>query len=320
MRSNESKPTAVRQAMPLLGAAAGIALVIGCVHRIDTQALLEATRLALPWAPLLLALEGLRILSEAYATRLLIRSESIPLSLVVRLQLVSNACSAILPAGRLAGEALKVANFAPLVGSARATAIGVVNQVLSLLASGIVSLTAAAAALLLSPRREIAVALVVNASLLVAAAVFIQLAARGGWVQRLTRRFPRVRAAAANFQSAASLGSLVPLGPALVFIVGRLAQVMLFVVLFAALADRWNPLYALLAQGLTLVAATVADAVPAQMGATEYALMTAAPDLGISAATALSMALVFRAAQLFWAFTGALVAASFRPRASVVTS
>lgn len=302
--------------LPCIAAFAGVLLLSWLVHRSDTSALMDAVRTTLPWVPLLLLLEGLRIFGEAYATRLLVRSEAVSVACSVRLQLVANACSLIFPAGRLAGEALKIASFAPLVGSGRATAVGVVNQVLNLLANGVVSLLAAAAALLMAVRSEIAWALAGNALLLLMAALGVQLAARGRMIERLLGRFARFRAAAAGFRDAASFGSLVPTGPALAFLLGRLMQLSMFVVLFAALSDRYDPLSSVVAQGLTVVASTVADAVPAQMGATEFALTSAAADLRMDAAAALTLALVFRGTQLFWAFAGALTAATLRSGSS----
>jgi hypothetical protein len=309
---SHSKRAASSSLLPTLGALAGIALVGWVVQRTDTSALLSALETVLPWLPLLLCLEGARIVLEAHATGLLLRGETIGFGALVRLQLVTNACAAILPAGRLAGEALRVASLAPVVGSARATAAGVVSQVLNLLANGIASLLAAFAALLLVSRTELLVALAANGALLLAIALGVQVAARGGLLQRLLGRFARLRDGLARFRLAAARSSLLPLGPALAFTLGRVAQAAVFVILFATLGDQNDARYGVVAHGVTLVASTVADAVPAQAGATEYALVAAASELRLDGALALAIALIVRATQLFWALVGALVAATLR--------
>ena len=91
---------------------------------------------------------------------------------------------------------------------------------------------------------------------------------------------------------------------------GRAVQLVQYGVIVRAVGGRAAPDAAFTAQGVHLVAATIGDVVPNQMGATEGAYRVFADTLGFAdaPARALSIALVVRIAQVSLAALGFVVA------------
>ena len=135
----------------------------------------------------------------------------------------------------------------------------------------------------------------------------------GAW---LGRRSSRARAFGAELDGALAGDSSVPWRAIAWESTGRLAQVAQNAVLIACVGGVVGVGTAFCAEGIHLVGAAVGDLVPAQLGATEGNFTLAAGALGLSHASAVSIALLAHVTQLVWVSVGSIVPLVWRPPAT----
>jgi hypothetical protein len=89
---------------------------------------------------------------------------------------------------------------------------------------------------------------------------------------------------------------------------GRALQVLQLGVICSWLGGGSGASTALVAQGVQLIATTVGDVIPAQLGVMDAAFAVAGPELGMTAATGAAAGLVLHVVQLGWAAIAACLA------------
>jgi hypothetical protein len=236
------------------------------------------------WAvALAVAFEGVRILSEAWGARALYGPD-VPRRALVRAQLAGYALCYVLPAGRAVAEACKAAMLSPYLPRPRVVGVALVNQAMALVAVGIASSLCAvvAHARLAGP---LATVLAVHSAVTLGAGLLLLLTA--------ARRMPTTGKREALL---AMLGS-------------RVAQAGAILVLVRAATPHAVVLDGLTVWGLHLMGASVGDIALAQVGFTDGALVLGAAAAHLDAASALSVALAVRAAQLAWVAVGVVAGA-----------
>jgi hypothetical protein len=252
------------------------------------------------------------VATDALAARVLLGdgAREVKRATWIRSIAVAYATSCIAPASRAAGEAARAAMLAPDVGLARAAAACSRVQIAALVGTSIASLACGIAAIASSP--PLAAALAGNAALCGVLAAAILLVARSS---RLTRW---LRARFAPDSASASPASRASWARAsLLCALGRTFQAAQYGIVLFAVGGELSPRTAFVAQGIHIVGATVGDAIPNQIGATEgvYGLFAASVGLAAAPARALAIALVIRIVQLSLASIGFAIGA-LAPRAS----
>jgi hypothetical protein len=92
----------------------------------------------------------------------------------------------------------------------------------------------------------------------------------------------------------------------------RAIQVLEFGILVYAVGAAFSLGRALLGQAISLVGGSAGDLIPGQVGTTDGAFALAAPMLGISAASAVGVAVMVHCMQLFWTLVGAALPLAWR--------
>jgi len=295
----------------------GLLVVVALVHSAGSDEVLAALRRSASWLPLVAMLEGLRILCEYRATVLLlgVSRRDVPFDVLVRSQLIAYAVCTTLPAGRPASEAARAAMLCRYVGTPRAAVVAIESQVLNLIANAILSLAVLAAVAFGTTATVLVWALLGNAVLCVALALLVQLVARARSVAPWFRRSARWSAWFASLSGALHDRPPVPYGPTLCYLAARVAQLVMLAVLLYAAGCALRPATPFVAQGLFMVAATVGDLVPGQLGVQDGVFALAAGELGITIAQAVGVTTLLHLVQLAWAALGA-GAGALRPAAT----
>ncbi|MEJ7731610.1 MAG: lysylphosphatidylglycerol synthase domain-containing protein [Polyangiaceae bacterium] len=300
-------------ALLAVGGAAALALL---VRHAGVDRLREAVLAAAPVMPVVILLEGLRIGTESWGTRLLYgeAARRVPLGVLLHAHLASYAPNLVLPAGRLAAEALRATWLAPWVGGATAAAAASAKQSISLMGTFLLSLPIIPVAFLQWGRSGMAIAIAVQACTAIGLAMTLQLASRRPELARWAGRFsPRAAAALSAFHTAVHAHPLFPPAPIAVATLGRCLQLSQLALLAWGAGAGLGLRPALLVTGVYLVGTAAGDLVPAQVGVTDGAFVLAADALRIPLAAALSIPLLVHAGQIGWAAVG-LVALVVRPR------
>jgi hypothetical protein len=202
----------------------------------------------------------------------------------------------VLPAGRTVAEACKAAMLSSYVPRARVVGVALANQAMALVAVGLASSSCAAIAhaRLAGP---LAALLATHSAVTLGAGLLLLLTA--------ARRMP---ATGKRVALAATLAS-------------RLAQAAALLVLVRAASPDAGVLDGLTVWGLHLMGASVGDIALAQVGFTDGALLLGAAAAHLDAASALSVAMAVRAAQMAWVAVGvAARACGVSPRQGTLVS
>ena len=287
----------------------GLAVLAVMVDRAGAQTILDVLRPAWRWMPVVFFLEALRIGSETLATYYAYgrRRHLLPRGMLVRAHLVAYAVGNVMPAGRSAGEAAKVAMLARYAGMATATAAAATNQAVTLLAGGLVSIPCAVGAWQLTGGSVVTVALLVHAVVLTALGLGIRVIARTPAVgERLSRYASRFAIGLAAFHEASRDVALLPAGPLTAMLVGRVLQIAIYGVLALAVGIDLSVARVLYAEGINMIALAVGVFVPGQLGASDGAFALSAGPLGASVAAAMSIALLAHVLQIVWIGVGSL--------------
>ncbi len=287
----------------------GLGLLVVMIQRAGPSAILDVLGPAWAWMPVVILLEALRIGSETMATYYAYgaRRHLLPAGMLVRAHLVAYAVGNVMPAGRSAGEAAKVAMLGKYAGMATATAAAATNQAVTLIAGGVVSLPCAVAAWELTGWSVVTVGLLVHFVVLVASGLGIRLLARNHAVgARLGRYVARFAPGLAAFHDASRDVDLVPAGPMTAMLVGRVLQIAIYGVLALAVGINLSVSRVLYAQGINMIALAVGVLVPGQLGASDGAFALSAVPLGSTVAAAMSIALLAHVLQIVWIGVGSL--------------
>jgi hypothetical protein len=305
----------LRVGPPLAGAG-----VIGWLIRAaGAREVVEVLARSIAWLPAVVALEGARIASELMSTRALLGVERnrVGLACLARAQLIANALCTVLPAGRAASEAAKASLLSREITGAKAAVVAVESQTLSLAVNAVTSIVVLGAVCAAGLAPKLAWALSINALLCAGLAAAVALAVRSDALRRRLTRWRRIASPVKHFCAVLKHRPLTPFVPLTWCFAARAAQIALWATLLHAVGAELRPTTPFIAQGLSMVAATAGDLMPAQLGAHDGVFALAATDLGISLAAAVTAATVFHCVQLTWAALGALAALSlgnWRPR------
>lgn len=295
----------------------GVAAVVLLVRHVGARALLELLRQALPWMPLLIGLEALRIVAEAVGTRAvarLVMPERLTGWAWLRMHLVANATLVVLPAGRAVCESVKFVSLSASTGPGRAAAIVVVQQAMTLLAMGAISIPCALAAYGLQARL-LALAIGIHGLSAVGAAFLLVLSARHAKLPRFASAWLMPSTLGTFRETMLALPWISPVG-LLGKLLNRVLQAAQYAVCMVAVAGDTTAARALLADGASLVGSALGELIPAQVGAVDGALAYAAPQLGLTVAMAIAVATLARLSNLFWSAVGALTPMLRAPRRS----
>lgn len=303
------RSSSLRRLLHVLLAIAGVGGVALIVMRAGPREIASVVRAVAPVFPVVVALEGVRVLASAWLTRLLLGdvARRIPLRGSVRVEVAVYPVALFFPAGRAASESIKAVFFARYGGGAAAAAAATGSQAIALLSGFVISLPCLLAAAMAWGASWLTYAIAIQASTAVGLGLFIQIAGRSrALTSTLARVSPKAGEAAATHREALQGTPLVPLAPLGAAMVSRVAQLGQVGALAVFAGAAWNT--APLALGVELVGAAAGDLVPAQVGVTDSAFAFAAPSLGVPVANAVVIPLALHAAQLLWAALGGLVA------------
>lgn len=298
-----------RRLLHLVFAVAGVVAVVALVRTVGLIPLLQLLRRGLPVLPWLLAIEVVRIGLEASCTWFLCGPHARRISPLtwVRTHLVAFAASVILPAGRATSEAIKATMLAPHLGGARAAAVGVMHQTVSLFGLVAISVPCVIGAVHLHAPRLLVLAIVVHALICLAVALAIQAVARGLPLPAVLRRRLALARAVAGFREATRSIAWVPVGPLASKMLNRVLQVTQYALLIHAVGGQVTVARACLAQGVNLVGSALGDLVPAQVGATDGAFALAAPALSVHVADGIAIAMLVHVMHVLMSIPGALL-------------
>jgi hypothetical protein len=297
----------------------GVLAVVLLIRQVGARELLTLAVRALPWIPLLLLLEGLRILSDTLGTRAICADEpkQIDLATWIRMHLVANSALVMLPAGRAICEGVKIASMSKVYGAPRAAGYVVMQHSMTLLALALISIPCAAASYLAVGMSMLTIAMAVHCVLCVIGMFAVQAAARRAVVPKFAKKwFVHSDGALLEFRDVARAVPRVHIGTLLGKLGNRVLQAAQFGVILYALGAHGTTERAFLADGVNLVGSALGELLPAQIGAMDGTFAIASKALLISIAAAMAIANLSRLVQLGWSAVGALlpVISPDRPR------
>lgn len=315
-----------RSSFPWFRVALGVAglVLMGLIVRgIGVDRMLATLRPALPWVPVLAAIELVRIGCAATASYFAFGplASRIPKVTLFRAHLLGHSITAVAPAPTVFNETIKATLIEPYTGVGPAAAVGFTNQAATFMSNGLISIPCGLAMLAVhGPTSIWTYALAVHAVVLLGLGVALQVAMRadapGRW---LVGKFPRLEQRALAFRDHARGIKLGAQGPTLMLLVFRCLQMVQYAVAAHALGIDVTFLRAVATQGVHLVAVAVGVLVPGGFGTTEGAFTLAADVLDTTVARATAVALMMRCMQLLWVGIGSTVAiatrGAARPRA-----
>lgn len=225
--------------------------------------------------------------------------KKIPPREVLRTSLLCYSLIGILPFGRAAGEAARAAMLSRYVGVPLAAASAARMQALSLLGNAVISVPCALGVflflgakswLLLGIVGHLLFALLLGGGLILAG----RKAGLGARIGKLIRKDQQWGSAVDE-----KLASNENLALPLVWIsLSRLLRTGQRAALLMAVGAAFGPLPSLVSESVNLVASSIGDAIPLQVGVTEAGYAFASQTLGISASDGVAMALIVHVAQI----------------------
>jgi len=251
--------------------------------------------------PVLTGLEAVMLACSTVALRTLYGATGsvVPFREWVRVAAAGYAVGLVLPVGRSSGEAVRAVILGRIIGGARAAVAALQMQAVTLLSTAVFALPILVARLVYLPPGLMAGFIVLNtlitASVGVALLVLRQRASLG---RRLGGIFKRLEPFGAAFDSAsgASRGELVK---SLAWETGgRITQIVQCAVVLSAFGQPSGLLRDMATRGALMVGSAIGDILPGQFGATEATLVAGAEALGLTAASAASLALLIHGGQI----------------------
>lgn len=295
----------------------GVVAVAFLVRESGPERVLEVILQALPWAPVIFALEVAWISMDAFALRSIYadRGRGIPLSDWVRSSLTAYAVMVLLPAGRAGGEAMRAVHLSKYVGMLSATAAAQV-QGSTLFANAVISLPcfiAVASVVGVTHPLSLVAALNGVATLVLGLGVMF-VTSRSKLGASLARRFSFMKQYAEQLDDASAPLTAFPRGAVAWTVFGRVLQTLQYGLILLAIGGQLTLTSALVSQGIHLVGAGLGDMVPNAVGITETAYRLSADVLGFGEepARAIAIALVARLTQYTLAGLALLAGAALR--------
>lgn len=289
------------------GAFVAIALVVIAllVRHTGPATFFAALLRALPWMPLLFALEGVRIGADLVALRSLCGADArrLPLGAWIRLHLEANAACVVLPGGRAVSEGMKIARLSRLLGRGRATALVVAQHATTMLSIGVACVLGALAAHRVVP--ALAAAMALHGALTIAGAIGLR------W--SLARaRVPKFLAGATldELRDAARAVPLVPRTALVAKLTNRAAQGAQLLILLHVAGGVATAMSAFIATGVTLLGGLLGELSIAQIGCTDAAFVVATSALSLTVGGALVVSSLARFVQLVWSAVGSVLSLS----------
>lgn len=297
----------------------GLWALAALVHFAGTDAVVGHVKAAAPVLVWVLVLEAIRLGAEVATTALQLGRYARPLGgwTLVRGHLLSYATNALAPAGRVAGEAMKAASYAPVLGSAVAAAMAVRIQAASLFGGGAMSAVCALAAYTLGAPSWLTIGLALHTVLAIAAGSLLLRCGGGASQKTLGRLRASLDAVKRGFEALPN----VLIGPVALFFVGRCVQVGQMALVLAVISRLPTFAESLVVEGLFMVGTAAGELIPGQVGATDSALAFGGSSIALAASEGLAIATAIRFVQLAMAGTcSVLVLASSRRRHLAVHS
>jgi len=294
----------------IAAAICGLGAVVFILRNIGWHTVGHAIHECAAYFPAVLALEIMILACSTLSLRALYGDAAtrVPPRQYVRAALVGYAIQGLFPAGRAAAEAARATMLAKWVGAGRAGAAAARMQAVVLLANAVISVPAAVATALLGAPSWLPIAIAANAAFTAALGVTVLLLGRhvrvGTW---LGKRIKRVRSFGADVDAVLEREPIVPMRAIGWEVAGRCVQVVQHGLLLYCISGVFGLGPSLSAEGIHLVGAAIGDLIPAQIGAIEGNFTLAASALSLSAASAVSIALIVHLAQLTWVIVGLVV-------------
>lgn len=301
------KPTRRTKLVKVLGGLTGLFLTGLMLAEMGPQKLASAMAPALVTIPLCLAFEIVRIGLETLATRSALGpwAARVPFRRLYPIHVVTCAVAHVLPLPRPAAEATKAALLAPYgVPLAAATSSGATLQSATFLSVAAMSALCACFAV---PAHGIPLRLVLfaNAGMLLGMGVGLRALVRSAAATRwFIRRAPRFEISANALHRESLRGPLLAVVPAGYLFLGMLLNVAELAIVSHAMGVSGGLHTAFAAFGAQLVAATIAVAVPGQVGAREATFSLAAGSLGTTPLLAAGISTFTHGVQLSVALFG----------------
>ncbi len=283
----------------LLGALA----MTGLVTHIGPGAIFRTLRAAQFFVPVILILEFSWMAFEGGAVRSLLGKTfaEVPVRSWREARLIHFATFAVVPMGRTSAEVTRAALLAKHVGKPRAACVGALMQSMTLSANAIVSALCAAVVYFSDRSLPLTLALLLNVAVTGSMGITMYAALRhvklGGWAARKIKRLKQYGPALDDNLRETRPRHLL----ALMYCVGgRLLQTAQYGLIFYAVSRTFSPSSAFAAEGIQLVARSMGDMIPNQVGVTEAAFSGFSSALGLSEhpEKAISLALLGRVSNL----------------------
>jgi hypothetical protein len=301
----------------IFAALVGATIILFSVRHAGVDAVQAALQRAAFLAPLVALLEAGIVTCDMIALRQLYGEEAkrIPIVSFVWAGLIGYPVMCLVPAGRAVAEAARAAVLARHTSAVHAAAAATRLQAMLLLANGLICVPCALAASTLGPSVVLPVAIGLNGCMTLCLGSFVLYAGSrsrvGEWLARLTSRLERF---GPKFDAKLRGEPVLPLKALVATFCARLVQVVQCAVLVAAVGGTFGPIQGLSAEGVNLVAGTIGDLLPAQLGATEATFTWTSQILSLDPGDALSIALLTHMAQMFWVAVGLIVPLVWMPQ------
>jgi hypothetical protein len=305
-----ARRTPVRVAIAL----AGVAGVAWILHGLGWANVAAALAGGAPYLPLVLLLDGLVVTCSMLALRALYgdAGASVPKPQLVRAGVIGFAVNGLLPAGRAIAEITRATMLTPWVGRGVAIGAAARMQGVVLIGHGGISVVATVAAFATFGATWLTFAISLSAAIPLIAGIGTLLLTRrtriGVWV---ARRFGG-GAVGAEVDAALAGQPTIPLRAVAWELAGRCVEVAQKSVLILAVGGGLAFARVLSLEGVHLLGAAVGDLVPSQIGVQEGNLVAASHALGLTSASAVSIALLAHLSQLTWVLVGSIVAMIWR--------
>jgi hypothetical protein len=275
--------------------------------------------------PAVAAIEGLMLLCTVLGLRALYGPDAARVSprQWLRAGVMGFAVGAVFPLSRASAEATRAVVLRKSVGGARAAVAAVQMQGVALLANSLTSFIALSATLVLLGFGGFSMLLLGNGLLVGALGASILVVRHRGRPGRLLGALAkRGRQFGSDFDAAAGASRRSLVHAMAWESSARILQVLQCGVALAAVGRPSGLGRTLVARGMLLVGGALGDVIPAQLGSTEATLVVGAAGLGLTAATAATLALLIHGAQLVLALLCTAVAvavpAAPQPQADAV--
>jgi uncharacterized membrane protein YbhN (UPF0104 family) len=308
--------------LAVVGLAAGIALALWALGRIDTEAACALMASALPLLPVALAIEAMRIGAEALAARSLFRAMNVPITptALARAHLVAYSVLNSMPMGRVAAEVTKATVLSSQAPLANTSAVATISQALNLIGSACILVPCIVAARAAHASFGLAATLLGQCAVLGATGLVLLAFAYFVPVRwRLLARVPRIAAGLEQFRAAMRALPSFPWAALGFIVVNRLLQVGLLALLVHAVGAEFSLARPFVAIAVLITGASALDFVPGQVGALEGAFTMFASAMQLSATAALALALLVHAIQFSWILVGAAMMLAGRRRSVPTT-